>query len=255
MQNKWSLDGLKAIITGGSRGIGRACADEFLSLGAEVLLVARNSENLEKIVSDYQAKALLAFGVATDVANAEGRANVIRASLEIWNGFDILINNVGTNIRKSINEYSEDEFVFLLNTNFISAYELCRLSYPILKKSSNASVINIGSVAGKMIVRTGAPYASSKAALAHLTKYLAVDWGKDKIRVNAVEPWYIRTPLVESVLGDKEKYDKILERTPLARVGEPSEVASIVAFLAMPVASYISGQVITIDGAASNFMF
>ena len=209
---------------------------------------------MEQVVNDYQKSALPAFGVVADVSTAEGRTNIIKTSMELWSNFNILINNVGTNIRKSVTEYSEDEFAYLMNTNFISAYELCRLSYPILRKSQNASIVNIGSIAGSMIVRTGAPYASSKAALSHLTRYLAVDWGKDSIRVNAVEPWYINTPLVQSVINDKEKYEKIIKRTPLHRIGEPKEVAVLVAFLSMPHSSYITGQVIAVDGAASNMM-
>lgn len=97
-------------------------------------------------------------------------------------------------------------------------------------------------------VGTGSAYAMSKAALIHLTKYLAVEWAKDKIRVNAVAPWYIRTPLTESTLRDKEKVKRIHERTPMNRTGESGEVAAAVAFLCMPAASYITGECIAVDG-------
>lgn len=254
MKSKWDLKGLKAIITGASKGIGKACANEFLALGAEVLLVARNEQGLKTLIESYQSQNLTSYYISADVASKEGRENVISKALELWNGFDILVNNVGTNLRKTVDEYTDEEFFHLLNINFISAYELCKMSFPILQKSNHASIVNIGSIAGKMIVRTGAPYASSKAALSHLTRYLAVDWGKNNIRVNAIEPWYIRTPLVESVLNDKEKYSKIIEQTPLNRIGEPEEIASLVAYLSMPISSYISGQVIAVDGAASNKM-
>ena len=111
-----------------------------------------------------------------------------------------------------------------------------------------AAVVTIGSTAGLRMVPTGAPYAMSKAALDHLTRYLAVEWAPDGIRVNSVAPWYIRTPLVESVLRDPAYLSRVLQRTPLGRIGEPPEVAAIVAFLCTPAASYITGQTIAVDG-------
>ena len=254
MSANWNLQGKKAIITGGSKGIGKACVEEFLNLGAEVLIVARTKDHLEEQVADYQTNSLPAYSVSADVSKAKDRKKIIDKALEIWGGFDILINNAGTNIRKTIVEYSDEEFDKILHTNFISAYDLCKLSYPILKKSDSASIVNIGSVNGSRIVRTGAPYTASKAALAHFSRYLAVDWGKDKIRVNGIEPWYIKTPLVEYVLSNPDKLKSILNQTPMGRVGEPNEIASLAAFLCMPGAAYITGQVIAVDGGATNQM-
>jgi Tropinone reductase 1 len=126
--------------------------------------------------------------------------------------------------------------------------ELARALYPALKRARTSSLLFIGSTAGLSTVPTGAPYAMSKAAIAQLTRYLAVEWAADGIRCNCIAPWYIRTPLVEGVLSDPAWYERVLSRTPLGRVGEVEEVAELAAFLCSEAASYISGQVIAVDG-------
>ena len=112
-----------------------------------------------------------------------------------WDSFNFLINNVGTNIRKKTIDFTAEEYMKVLNTNMISSFELCRLFYKMLKKSGNASIVNMTSVAGLTHLRTGPPYGMSKAALDQLTRNLSVEWAEDNIRVNSIAPWYIDTPL------------------------------------------------------------
>ena len=163
---------------------------------------------------------------------------------------DILVNNVGTNVRKPTIEYSEEEYDQIMNTNIKSVYKLCQRSYNYLKNSmeGNASIIMIGSVAGLTGVKSGTVYSMTKAAMAQLTTNLASEWAKDGIRVNNVAPWYIETPLVEAVLSKPDYLAEILERTPMGRVGQPQEVSGLVAFLAMATSTYITGQSISVDG-------
>ena len=134
------------------------------------------------------------------------------------------------------------------STNIRSAFELSRLLYPLLKKSEQANIVYISSVAGQIHLKTGAIYAMTKAAINQLTKNLAVEWAEDKIRVNAVAPWYIKTPLAETVLKDNAYKKSVLNRTPMNKIGEPEDVAAAVSFLCMPASAYITGQIISVDG-------
>ncbi|CAL5430141.1 unnamed protein product [Camellia sinensis] len=161
---------------------------------------------------------------------------------------NILINNVGTNIRKPTIEYTTEEYSMLMATNLESAFHLCQLAYPLLKASGVGSIVFISSVAGLVHTGSGSVYGASKGAMNQLTKNLACEWAKDNIRCNCVAPWHIRTSLVEHLLENKEFLDKIMSQTPLRRPGEPKEVSSLVAFLFMPASSYITGQIISVEG-------
>jgi Tropinone reductase 1 len=229
----WNLQGYRAVVTGGSQGIGRAIVEEYRRLGAEVMSVS------------------LEEGVVADVATAEGRDQVI-ASLP-WETVDVLVNNVGTNVRKPTVEYTLAEYERVMATNATSMHELSRMMHPWLKRSGRGSVVNIGSVAGVLSVGSSAAYAMTKAAVAHLARYLAVEWAKDGIRVNAIAPGWVATALTEKIQQSGKAMRVIEERTPLGRMGRPEEIAAVAAFLAMEGASYLTGAVIPVDGAMSAY--
>jgi NAD(P)-dependent dehydrogenase (short-subunit alcohol dehydrogenase family) len=245
---KWDLKGKRALVTGGTKGIGKAIAAEFLELGAEVIIVARNEREVEELVKLWQAEGRLVTGVAADVSKEEDRRRIGMAIGERWGALDVLVNNVGTNIRKKLIEYSEVEYRQVVEVNLFSTIALCRLCQPFLLKGERASVVNIASVSGVVDTLSGAPYGMTKAAMIQLTRNLAVEWAELGIRVNAVSPSYTETPLTAAVLSDPERLKKITGRTPLGRVAQPEEMAAVVAFLAMDKASYITGQNIVIDG-------
>ncbi len=244
--SEWTLENKTALITGGSKGIGLAIVNEFLSLGAEVFFVARTQSDVLKIINKNKEKNL--HGIIADVSTEEGREKVYHIIKTRAKKLDFLVNNVGTNIRKKSVEYTTNEYDKIMNTNLKAAFELTKNLYPYLKKSKDGSVVNIASVSGLASTSSGVVYGMTKAAMIQMTRYLAVEWAEDKIRVNAIAPWYIKTPLVKEVMNDKKRWAKIIEWTPMKRAGDPEEIAGLAAFLCMKKASFITGQCIAADG-------
>jgi len=251
----WRLDGKNALITGATKGIGLAAAQVFAELGADVSICARNPEALKEAVLSFQDRGLKLTAVQADISRQEGRQTLFKEISGRYDDLHILLSNAGMNIRKKTLEYSQDEIDTVLNTNLTAAYELSRLFHPLMMKRPGASIIYMVSVAGLTHLRTGTPYAMSKAALIQLTRNLACEWAPDGIRVNAVAPWYIETPMVKELLKDQAYRENILDRTPMKRVGRAEEAANAAAFLAMDEASYITGQCLAVDGGFSVYGF
>ena len=254
---RWRLDGQVALITGASKGIGLACARELATLGADLLLVAREEDHLESVRAElseeFAAREVLAF--AADLTDAEQRLELFDWVRDLDTPLSLLVNNAGGNVKKPALDYALEEVRELVELNLLSAFEISRLAHPHLAEHGNAAIVNVASVSGITHVRTGAPYGMTKAALAQLTRNLACEWAEDGIRVNAVAPWYIRTQRTEGALADADYLDEVLARTPMGRIGEPEEVAGAVAFLCLPASSYVTGECIAVDGGFLRFGF
>ena len=226
----WNLNGKRALVTGGTKGIGKAICEELAALGAHVISVARSGADIHADLVTDRAKIVAAVGSEP---------------------LHVLVHNAGTNVRKPLVEYDDATWHRILDLDLTAAILLSRDLHPVLCAAGGASVIHIGSVAGQFALPTGVAYAAAKAGLAQAARTLALEWAADRIRVNTVSPWYTRTPLAAPVLADPAKLAAIVARTPLGRVAEPREVATAVAFLAMPEASYITGQDLRVDGGMS----
>lgn len=188
-----------------------------------------------------------ASGIKADASNPQDTKKVLKWISGNVQTLDILVYNAGINIRKKALDYTPAEYQKIININLIAPLEISRQLHPYLSRSTFAAIINIASVAALQDVGTGTPYAMAIAGLLQQTRSLALEWAGDGIRVNAVSPWFTVTPLTHGLLTQQDRMKHILERTPLKRVANANEIASIVAFLAM----YITGQKIIADGGMS----
>ena len=235
----------------------KAIVEELAMKGCQVLFCSRNQEDLSRLTKEWREQGFDVTGVCADVGESEGLESLF-SEIQNWlktassdQRLDILVNNVGMNIRKPSTEYTKQDIQTVWKTNFHSMFDLTMKCYPLLKRNPGelaSSVVNIGSVAGVTCIKSGTPYAATKAAMNQLTGNLACEWGLDGIRVNCVTPWYINTELARQVLKDEAYLKSVVERTPMGRVGEPAEVAGLVVFLCLPISQYISGQIISVDG-------
>ena len=247
--SKWSLTGKIALVTGASKGIGLATVNEFVQLGADVIAVARGEETLK---NEFGAGSSRIEIVAADVVTTEGRGKLLEC-VKKRGRLDILVNNVGTNVRKRSPDYSLDEINFVLQTNLVSAIEVSRDLHTLLKLAKDPTIVNLASVAALGSVGSGVIYGATKAALMQMTRSLAHEWAVDGIRVNAVAPGYIETPLANQVLSKPGVRKTVEDRTMLKRIGQPEEIATTIAFLAMPASSYITGATLVADGGMTSF--
>lgn len=247
------MEGRTALVTGATKGIGKAITEELVARDVEVFIVARNHDLIREQLEEYRQQGAKVYGVAAD-ATTEGGRTVILSEVQLrWQKLDILVNNVGSNIRKNTLETTVEDLRKVMQINVESAFELSKGFYPLLKNSDQPSVVNVSSIASQRVIKlTTAIYSMSKAAMEQMTNYLAVEWGQEGIRVNSVHPWFIETPLTKPVLEDEEKLAAITSNTPLGRTGTSEEVAAAVVFLASPAASYINGVNLPVDGGFSK---
>jgi NAD(P)-dependent dehydrogenase (short-subunit alcohol dehydrogenase family) len=249
MLPSFRLDQKVAVVSGAGRGIGRALAVGFAESGANVVLLSRTEKDLLETASLVEEKGSKALILPTDVTNREEVQSAIKLVVEKWGKIDILVNNAGMNIRSQALQVTDEEWQMIMDTNLKSAFMLSQEVGNVMKeRGEGGKIINISSVAGHVALRTGVVYAATKAALIQMTKVLAMEWGQYGIHVNAIGPWYFKTPLTEKLLSDQTYVNEILSVTPLKRIGELPELVGPAVFLASDAANYITGQTIFVDG-------
>ncbi|XP_060202009.1 tropinone reductase homolog isoform X1 [Lycium barbarum] len=245
----WSLaNGTTALVTGGTRGLGFAIVEELASFGAHVYTCSRSKEDLEECLSNWKTKGFKVSGSVCDLSSQVQRQKLMEMVSHKFNGkLNILVNNAGIAVAKEATQTTADDYSMIMETNVEASYNLSQLGHSLLKASGNGSIVFLSSAAGIASIPSSSIYATSKGAINQLTKNLACEWAKNKIRVNAVAPWIIRTPLIES-LNEEEMFKCLIDRAPMKRTGEPREVSATVAFLCLRASSYITGQIICVDG-------
>ncbi|MED1205348.1 SDR family NAD(P)-dependent oxidoreductase [Heyndrickxia acidicola] len=244
----FSLDGKIAIVTGAGRGIGQAIAIGFAEAGADVALLSRTEVDLKKTAAEVERFGRKAYIIPCDVTKRDEVKNAIALVAEEAGKIDILVNNAGMNIRSRALEATDEEWQTIMDTNLKSAFMASQEAGMYFKEQSGGRIINITSVGGHVALRTGVVYAATKAALIQMTKVLALEWGQYNVNINAIGPWYFRTPLTKALLEDEEYVNDILAVTPLKRIGELEELVGPAVFFASDASKYITGQTLFVDG-------
>jgi NAD(P)-dependent dehydrogenase (short-subunit alcohol dehydrogenase family) len=243
------LSGKVALVTGGSRGIGFATAKILSENGATVIITARNQERLEKSIS----KIPNSIGIAADIRNSNDVKNVVNKIIEKFGKLDILVNNAGIFPKiKKLHEIDEDEWNEVLDVNLTGQFRFTKEAIPHLQKTSG-SIINISSDAGIKAYQgfNADAYSASKAALILLTKCWALEYSKDKIRVNCICPGVVDTDMTKPFLKTQKDKEFMNSEHPIGRIGQPDKVGKAVLYFASDDASWITGAVLTVDGGES----
>jgi NAD(P)-dependent dehydrogenase (short-subunit alcohol dehydrogenase family) len=242
------LDGQHALVTGGGRGLGRACALALVEMGASVTLVARSAEQLEQVAAEASELGGRAVPHLADVTDAEAVADAVRAARE-HGELSICVNAAGLNRPGPTVEQPPSDFDLVMDTNMRGTHLVCRaVGAALLERGRGGRVINVSSQMGSVGYPGRAAYCTSKHAVNGLTKALAVEWAPHGITVNAVAPTFIDTPLTAPMFEDPAFKAEVLRRMPMGRIGRVEEVSAAVAFLASPAASLVTGEILLIDG-------
>ncbi|CAN5834079.1 SDR family oxidoreductase [soil metagenome] len=251
MHNLFDLRGKVAMVTGASRGIGRATAEQLALLGARVCVSSRNLEACEEVVQAITARGGEAFACQASISRPEALQAMVEQTRARWGSIDILVCNAATNpYYGPMADIEDDMFLKIFRNNVLSNLWLARQVRPDMRACGGGAIVIISSIAGLKGSATVGAYGVSKAADMQLARDLAVEWGPERIRVNCVAPGLVETKMAQALIDDPELQAFTNTRLPLRRLGQPHEIAGVVAFLASAAGEFVTGQTIVADGGA-----
>lgn len=252
------LENKVAIVTGGAMGIGKGIASVFLDQGAKVVIADVNREVGAETASELSGDGREVVFIECDVADESAIKRMVEGTLERFKALHVLVNNAGIGVYKTVLDTSTEEWDRCLAVNLRGVFLCSKYAIPHIKAAGGGAIVNIASVHSYQNVGGTAPYAASKGGVVTLTRVMAIDYGKDKIRVNAICPGWIYTPLIQGIFAgdaDPDKAKAAVERRQiLGRLGEPEEVGQAAAFLASDESSYITGASLMVDNGMTALL-
>ena len=244
----FDIRGKVALVTGASKGLGKAMAMGLAKAGADLALCARDLDELERSRAKAGSHGVTAKAYRMDVLARASIRETVDSIVRDFGQIDILVNNAGVNVRKPVTQLAEEEWDLVLDTNLKGYFLVAQAVAPHMMKRGKGKIINISSIMGAVALDNLVAYASSKGGVVQMTKVMAIEWAKHNINVNAIGPTYFETPLVAVLRDDPERFRFINERTPMGRWGQPEELEGTVIFLASQASDFITGQTIYVDG-------
>lgn len=249
IQDKFRLDGKVAIVTGASKGIGKAIALALGQQGAKVVVSSRKQEAVDEVVTSFKKEGIEALGVACHMGDMEQIQSLLGQTQKAFGGVDIIVNNAATNpVFGPVVNTDTTAFDKIMDVNVKGPLELAKLAYPIMKERGSGSVINISSIEGITPGQGLGLYSISKSAMIAMSKVLAREWGQDHIRVNTVCPGLVRTKFSEALISNEKILKMVMAKQALPQIAEPDDIAGLCLFLASKASSFCTGAVYTADG-------
>ncbi len=245
--SKFSLKGKVAIVVGGAGDIGHAIAVTFGNAGADVVVTSRKLENLQKVADEIKSKGCKAMAIASHIAKLEEIQNLVKQVTDNFGRIDILVNSSGASFIVPLMEIEERTWDHVMNINLKGPFYLCQKVAPIMKAQGGGSIINITSYLGTRTEENLGAYCVSKAAVMHLTRVMAKEWGKYNIRVNAIAPAWVHSHLADPFLQQPGINERMLSQTVIGRFGEPDDIAAIALYLASDAAANQTAGIFPLD--------
>ena len=251
-KNPFDLSGQVAVITGSSRGIGRAAAEVIASLGAKVVVSSRKGDACKAVVAAIRDAGGEAMAIPCNISRKEEVAALIEGTMRQWGRIDTLVCNAAVNpYFGPLAQIPDEAFEKIMNSNVKSNLWLCNLALPLMAERGGGNAIIIASIGGLRGSTMLGAYGISKAADFQLARSLALEWGPKNIRINCIAPGLVKTDFARALWEDEARLKTLLETTPLRRIGEPDDIGGIVAFLASRAAAFITGTIIVADGGVT----